>query len=593
MEGWLVLDGYEDEPAAFGVPNYLGFHIRYICGVLESKSIPYTYMTIDEWRLFHKQKLANSSERHELQRELSELDGAVVLAGAVVPGKYVRGTPISRRELDDFLAVFPSEQPVLAGGWAIRHWRYDGWMPLRTNLFCAVQDTDATLDYYLSTGDWSHKRRTAEQWDDWAKKGASGKCVTKHPDLFTEDGRSGPLTYEVELYQGCVRYKRGCKFCIEPKKGVPIWREEEDVITEITTALDNGVRHVRIGGATDIYTYKAEGVVELEYPIPNPEPIAEVLHGLRQDERLEILHVDNANPSIVAENLEPATEITKSLISTLSDGAVLSFGLESADPKVHETNWLNCDSEQLKIAIRHINEFGRERGERGLPKLLPGLNFIAGLNGESNESYRMNRDLLDSLRSEGLWLRRINIRQVEGQGFQEIPEDTFQAFKRSVREEIDKPLLEEMFPIGSELKGIWWEAHDDRIRRPEQVLDKMHRDSSILGRAGITFGRQIGAYPILVGTPYQIPLETESDIIVTGHGMRSISGVETNLSINSASQSQLEAIPGIGSKAAWRIVSNRAKKSRKSSENPYSDVKTALQDAGVQSYGLALKVLKA
>ena len=380
---------------------------------------------------------------------------------------------------------------------------------------------------------------------------------------------------------------------VVPKKGVPIWWEEEDVITEITTALDNGVRHVRIGGATDIYTYKAEGVVELEYPIPNPEPIAKVLHDLRQDERLEILHVDNANPSIVAENLEPATEITRSLISTLSDGAVLSFGLESADPKVHETNWLNCDSEQLKIAIRHINEFGRQRGERGLPKLLPGLNFIAGLNGESTESYEMNRDLLNSLRSEGLWIRRINIRQVEGQGFQEIPEDTFQAFKRSIREEIDKPLLQEMFPIGTELKGIWWEAHDDRIRRPEQVLDKMHRDSSVHGRAGITFGRQIGAYPILVGTPYQIPLETESDIIVTGHGMRSISGVETNLSINSASQSQLEAIPGIGNKAAWRIVSNRAKSLRKSSENPYSDVKTALQDAGVQSYGLALKVLKA
>jgi DNA uptake protein ComE-like DNA-binding protein len=75
--------------------------------------------------------------------------------------------------------------------------------------------------------------------------------------------------------------------------------------------------------------------------------------------------------------------------------------------------------------------------------------------------------------------------------------------------------------------------------------------------------------------------------------MRSLSGVETNLSINTASQSQLEAIPGIGSKAAWRIVSNRAKASRKFPENPFSDVKTALQDAGVQSYGLALKVLKA
>ena len=228
-----------------------------------------------------------------------------------------------------------------------------------------------------------------------------------------------------------------------------------------------------------------------------------------------------------------------------------------------------------------------------MPRLLPGLNFIAGLNGESTQSYGINRDLLDSLRSEGLWLRRINIRQVEGQGFQEIPEDAFQSFKRSVREEVDKPLLEEMFPIGTELKGVWWEAHDDRIRRPEQVLQESYRDPSIYGRAGITFGRQIGAYPILVGTPYQIPLETDSNIIVTGHGMRSISGVETNLSINSASQSQLQAIPGIGSKAAWRIVSNRAKAYRKSSENPYSNVKTVLQDVGVQSYGLALRVLKA
>ena len=62
---------------------------------------------------------------------------------------------------------------------------------------------------------------------------------------------------------------------------------------------------------------------------------------------------------------------------------------------------------------------------------------------------------------------------------------------------------------------------------------------------------------------------------------------------NTASQSQLEAIPGIGSKAAWRIISNRAKAARKSPEIPYSSVKQALDDAGIQSYGLALRVLKA
>ena len=578
MEGWLVLDGYEDEPAAFGVPNYLGFHIRYICGVLESRGLPYTYMTIDQWRIHQKGRLDDPSERTALRKELSELDGTVILAGAVVPGKYVRGTPISRREMDQVLSILPSEQPVLCGGWAIRHWRYDGWTPLRSSLFCTVQDTDASLHHYLSTGQWENRKRTPEQWSEWALHGASSKAVTHHPDLESPKGSPGPLTYEIELYQGCVRFKRGCKFCIEPKKGLPLWRDEDDVLTEITTALDSGVRNVRIGGATDIYTYRAEGVENLEYPVPNPEPIARVLHGAREDERLEILHVDNANPSIISEGIEPATEITKTLVETLSDGAVLSFGLESADPLVHEQNWLNCDPEQLRPAVRLVKEHGRQRGERGLPKLLPGLNFIAGLNGETEESYRMNLELLRSIRDEGLWLRRINIRQVEGQGFQEIPERAFREFKREVREGIDRPLLEEMLPLGTVLRGVWWESHDDRIRRPEQVLDPKHRDEAIRGVAGITFGRQIGAYPILVGLPYKVPLESSTDVIVTGHGMRSITGVEAGMDVNTATQHQLEAIPGIGSKGAWRLVSARA---RASTKGGFDSVEAAFEAAGL------------
>jgi radical SAM superfamily enzyme with C-terminal helix-hairpin-helix motif len=589
MEGWLVLDGYEDEPAAFGVPNYVGFHIRYVCGVLEARGVPYTYMTIDQWRLSHKKRLEDTEGRAQIKRELSELDGAIVLAGAIVPGKYIRGTPISRGELDKFLAVFPYEQPVLCGGWAIKHWRYDGWTPLRSKLFCAVNDVDASLDHYLSTGEWSHSKRTSAQWSEWTLAGARSKAVTTHPDLLTEDGRAGPLTYELELYQGCVRFKRGCKFCIEPKKGLPLWREESEVLSEITAALDSGVHHIRIGGATDIYTYKAEGVSDLEYPIPNPEPITKILHGAREDERLKIFHVDTGNPSIVAENLEPATEITKTMVNTLSDGAVLSFGLESADPTVHEMNWLNCDAEQLTTAIRHINEFGKGRGDRGLPKLLPGLNFIAGLNGETDKSYQMNLELLHNLRSQGLWLRRINIRQVEGRGFQEVSEEPFRAFKKAVREEIDTILLQEMFPLGTKLSDVWWEAHENRIRRPEQVLDSSHRAELIRGKAGITFGRQIGAYPILVGLPYLVPLEAGSDIIVTGHGARSISGVETNLSINKATQSQLEAVPGIGKKAAWRIVSARAKASRKS-KIPFDSVEAAFQAAGIQTPEVAKQV---
>ncbi|HIA39673.1 MAG TPA: radical SAM protein [Candidatus Poseidoniales archaeon] len=552
---WLLIDGYEDEPAAFGVPPYVGFHIRYIAGVMESHRLPYEYITIDRWR----EMVRTTDAIADLN--LGRVRGVALLAGAVVPGKYLRGTPISLRETKELLGMMPANIPFLAGGWAIRGWRQAGWSPLRANLFLTVQDTDATLDHFLRHGQWKHQRRTTEQWREWAHLGATSKAVIEHPDI------DGPLTYEVELYQGCVRYKNGCKFCIEPKKGVPIDRPVRDVLAEVSAALDSGVRHVRLGGMTDVYTYMAEGVTELEYPIPNPEPISEILYGLRQDERLETLHVDNGNPSIIAENLSEATEITKAMVETLSDGAILSFGLESADPTVHAENWLNCDSAQLKTAIRHINDYGRERGSRGLPKLLPGLNFIAGLNGETIATYSHNRKLLRELRDEGLWLRRINIRQVEGEGFQEIPRDEFKRFKTWVRDEIDEPLLSELFPLGQRLSKVGWESHDSRIRLPAHLRDE-HLSEDIRGRAGVTFGRQIGAYPILIGVPYHIPLETTSDIIVTGHGRRSISGVEAGLDINSCSQKQLEAINGIGEKSAWKIISARARGKNKSQTEP-------------------------
>ena len=80
----------------------------------------------------------------------------------------------------------------------------------------AVNDVDSSLNSFLSTGEWKHGKRTKDQWTLWAHYGSISKAVKNHPDLFTVDGRPGPLTYEIELYQGCVRFKRGCKFCIEP-----------------------------------------------------------------------------------------------------------------------------------------------------------------------------------------------------------------------------------------------------------------------------------------------------------------------------------------------------------------------------------------
>ena len=58
---------------------------------------------------------------------------------------------------------------------------------------------------------------------------------------------------------------------------------------------------------------------------------------------------------------------------------------------------------------------------------------------------------------------------------------------------------------------------------------------------------------------YLAPLESTSNILVTGHGARSITGVECGLKMNQITEKQLAAIPGIGAKSAWNLVSERAK----------------------------------
>ena len=173
-------------------------------------------------------------------------------------------------------------------------------------------------------------------------------------------------------------------------------------------------------------------------------------------------------------------------------------------------------------------------------------------------------DLLNGLRSEGHWLRRINLRQVEGEGFQDVDSDAFAAFKRRVRDEIDAPLLAEMMPIGGVLRDVHWEAHGGRTRLPAHD-SSAHRDGSMWGGAGVSFGRQIGAYPILIGASYLTTLEASTDVMVTAHGQRSITGIELDMDPDLVTPAVLEAIPGVGAKAAWALVTERAKRARKRS----------------------------
>ena len=100
------------------------------------------------------------------------------------------------------------------------------------------------------------------------------------------------------------------------------------------------------------------------------------------------------------------------------------------------------------------------------------------------------------------------------------------------------------------------------------------------GKAGITFGRQIGAYPILVGMNYLAPLETYSNIMVTGHGARSITGIEVGMDWRMATEKQLAAIPGISAKGAWNLIGARVKAISKKKE--FSEIEDWFKAASVQ-----------
>jgi radical SAM superfamily enzyme with C-terminal helix-hairpin-helix motif len=270
---------------------------------------------------------------------------------------------------------------------------------------------------------------------------------------------------------------------------------------------------------------------------------------------LDILHVDNANPAVISTHPAESREVIETLVECCTAGNVLALGLESADPIVFRENNLNSTSDQLMDAVRTINEIGGERGKTGLPKLLPGINLICGLDGETDITYRTDMDLLKRILSEGMMVRRINIRQVmplRKDFGTKVDKNSFKKFKEAVREEIDREMLKRIVPKGTLLKDVFMEIHDGNT----------------------TFGRQIGTYPILIGIPYKVEIGSVHDITVTDWGFRSITGITTPFDINAMPMSAIEGLPGIGKKRAAKIVVGR----------PYSsmdELRKAIDDPAV------------
>ena len=478
-----ILDCYTDEPAGLGVPPYLGTYPRYIAGYLGDV----TYLTIDDLRFFkyyslnenkkeinHKTniKIYNLTKNIKNIKEILEKTTKLIgILGVHTPGKYLSAIPGTLEEVNQLTDNLNCEK-ILTGPALFGTQLEGGKFSEKTN-----------SDQFDKTQNFDFKY---DEIKEYAVKGAD--IIKQIPDL---------RIMEIETAHGCSRAK-GCSFCTEPIKHKLEFRNKEDIINEIKAPYNLGCRYFRLGKQSDFYIY--------------PDAI-ELLKQIRKEcPEIKVLHIDNVNPvSVLSEN---GVETTRAITKYCTEGNVAAFGIESFDPAVFKENNLNCTAEQSYEAVKILNKYGAERGDNGMPKFLPGINLLFGLKGETKQTHEQNMHWLKKILTDNLLLRRINIRQVSifegtqlyeecGNRFIKKNKKYYWKWRNDIRQNIDLPMLKKLVPTGTLLKEVRTEMYDGNT----------------------TFARQIGTYPLIVGIKGRLPLNKFYSVKITGHMLRSVTGV--------------------------------------------------------------------
>ena len=504
---FTIIDCYTDEPSGLGVMPYVGTYPRYIAGAILEQKQELFYLTIDDLRGTLKPvknietemktniKVRNLSKNHaNVEKIISTSDIIVVIAGVHTPGKYLSAYPGTTKEVIKLLTELKSNAlKVLTGPAAYSGSGMYGGRKARS--------VDQDLEYFdLVVKDFEYKLAELIEnnftedpsvdlnYNQLQKKtvlGANLLAQLPHCPEF--------LITEIESMKGCSR-KVGCSFCTEPLKCKNVEKRTIKQIVEEVKALNKqGMNNFRIGKQTCFYSYG------------NNDDIEKLLKNVRKYS--DVLHIDNVNPLFVNE------EKTKSIVKHCTSGNIAAMGVESFDPEVVKKNKLNTSPELTYKAIKLINKYGATQGESGLPKLLPGLNLIYGLIGESKKTHQHNMESLQRIIDDNLLLRRINIREVvvfpgtqlekeAGDKFIKKNKKYYWKWRNEIRQKIDFPMLQKVFPTGTIMKRLRTEIYDGNT----------------------TFARQIGSYPLAVGVKGRLGLDKWFNIKVKSHMLRSIVG---------------------------------------------------------------------
>ena len=519
----LIIDGYVDEPACLGVAPYISPYVREVAGVLSERGYTPGYVTIDQVR--SDPALVAGQGRGDL---------VVMIAGLTVPGTYIGGKPATLTEIQQLGTLLREPTTAIGGPIAFGYAPGGGRKAIRQ----AIAGFDVTLtgspavalDAWLSGGEPAGSTDYSLT-DPWCVAGAG--IIARHPAFPY-------VMCELETATGCSRATvGGCSFCTEPFYGLPRYRSIEGIAEEVAALRAAGARHFRLGRQPDLLAYQSSGG---EFPVPRPEVLRELFSAIRESAPdLRTLHIDNINPGTIARHEEAAREALAAIVAGHTPGDIAAFGMETADPAVVAANNLKAMPDDVFRAIEVVNDVGGKR-TGGIPELLPGLNFIVGLAGETPATFDENEAFLRRVLKAGLLVRRVNIRQVmpfEGTAAYEentlgLHDARFRAFKEWTRREFDEPMLSRVFPAGTILSDV--------------IVEVAGKPS---------FGRQMGSYPILVGIPLALPVGSVLDAVVVDQGMRSVTALPCPVEVNTLPVAALRWIPGVGKKRAAAIAARR------------------------------------
>lgn len=518
---FTILDCYTDEPAGLGVPPYIGTHPRYIAGAILHSNHQVDYCTIDDLRFYtlHEanwQKGTNFIEaqleyaRNSLKtniriknisksiRTIREIfrktDALIIVAGVHTPGRYLAAVPGTTKEVVRLLeSIKYTGFTILAGPAASFGSGLWGGTFAR-NVKRDLEHFDLIVDHLeikfssLLENKFTEDVSVEFSYEKLAPFAVLGTEIIKsHPDY------PAFVIVELETSRGCPR-KVGCSFCTEPLKAELLERRpQRDILREMDAFFNAGVRNFRLGKQSCFYSYGLAAEIE------------KLLAAAKR--YATVLHIDNVNPVAVTE------EKTKLIVKYCTAGNIAAFGVESFDPEVIRSNNLNADPESVLRAVRILNKYGADRGPNGMPKFLPGINILFGLNGETRRTQEHNLYWLRRILEEKLLLRRINIREVVifpgtpllkecGDKYLRKNRKYYWKWRHEIRQQIDAPMLQRLLPLGTILRGIRTEIYDGKT----------------------TFGRQIGTYPLIVGMKGRLPLDTLLDCKISGHMLRSVIG---------------------------------------------------------------------